>query len=60
MKKSLKIGHAVPRSGLYDVIGPRGGNTGKQITSVKGEHFPPHGKGKVTYKLSDPAKHKRL
>lgn len=59
MAKPFKPGQIVQRSGLYDAIGPRGGDTGKQITAVKGKTFPPQKKDGMTYKLVDPAKHKR-
>jgi len=60
MKKQFKPGEKVEKSGLYDIIGPRGGDTGKQITGVKGKILPPSKKPGETYKLVDPAKHKRL
>ena len=58
MKKPLKPGQIILRSGLYEIIGPRGGDTGKQITGVKGKILPPTKKS-GSYKLVDPAKHKR-
>lgn len=57
MQKKYKPGEIVPRSGQYAKIGPRGGNTGEEITSVKGKIFPPSKKPKITYKLVDPTKH---
>jgi hypothetical protein len=59
MTKTSKPGQTIPRSGLYDIIGPRGGDTGKQITAVKGKTFPPQKRDGITYRLTDPAKHKR-
>ena len=59
MRKSFKPGEKVEKSGLYEKIGPRGGDTGKEITGVKGKIFPPSKSGGVTYRLADPAKHKR-
>ena len=53
----LKPGETVPRSGLYQQIGPRGGK-GSEVTSVKGEPLPPAATKGTTYKLVDPAKHK--
>lgn len=41
MSKSLKPGQAAPRSGQYAVVGPRGGNTGREVTVTKGEPMPP-------------------
>ena len=39
--KKLKPGEKAPASGQYPIIGPRGGNTGKERTVVKGEPMPP-------------------
>lgn len=56
-KGTLNPGEKAPRSGQYEIIGPRGGNTGKERTVVKGEPMPPPpGKG-MKYKLVDPTKH---
>ena len=59
MGKTFKPGQTVPKSGQYAKIGPRGGETGKEITGVKGKTFPPAVQPKVTYKLVDTTKHKR-
>jgi hypothetical protein len=59
MSHLLKPGDTVPRSGLYEIIGPRGGDTGKQITGVKGKTLPPTRKSGEGYRLADAAKHKR-
>jgi hypothetical protein len=59
MKKLFKPGEKVQTSGLYEVIGPRGGDTGKEITGVKGKPLPPSTKPGITYKLVDKTKHKR-
>lgn len=53
---SSKPGRPAPASGLYDVIGPRGGDTGKQVTSVEGHPLPPTPKPGQSYKLVRPAK----
>jgi hypothetical protein len=37
----LKPGQETPASGIYDVIGPHGGKTGHQVTSVVGHPMPP-------------------
>ena len=37
---NYKPGMKVPTSGQYKVYGPRGGDTGFEVTSVKGEPFP--------------------
>lgn len=57
MKNILKSGQSVPRSGQYEVIGPRGGETGVEITGVKGKILPPTSKPGSSYKLVDPTKH---
>jgi hypothetical protein len=57
MKKLLKPGQIVPRSGLYELIGPRGGRTGHEITGVKGKSLPPTPKARSLYRLVDPTKH---
>lgn len=59
MKNRFKPGQNVPRSGQYEIIGPRGGETGKEITGVKGKPLPPSIKPGITYKLVDKTKHKR-
>ncbi|MFA4936977.1 MAG: YjzC family protein [Patescibacteria group bacterium] len=41
MKHTYKPGETTPRSGQYEKIGPRGGETGEEITAVKGKTFPP-------------------
>jgi len=53
----LRPGQTVPRSGLYQQIGPRGGK-GPEVTAVKGEPLPPAPVKGTTYKLVDPAIHK--
>jgi len=58
MSKSLKPGHTAPRSGQYSVVGPRGGNTGREVTVTKGEPMPPTQKPGQTYTLADPTKNK--
>lgn len=54
--KKYKPGQGVPRSGQYEIVGPRGGATGSEVTAVKGEPFPPTPKSGMTYKLVDPTK----
>lgn len=56
-KNTLKPGQTVPRSGQYEIIGPRGGKTGEEITGVKGKTLPPTPKSGLTYKLVDATKH---
>ncbi len=56
--KPLKPGEAAPRSGQYGVLGPRGGDTGREVTSVRGEPLPPTPKPGMTYVLNDATKNK--
>lgn len=53
--KQVKPGQPSPASGLYDIVGPRGGDTGKQRTSVEGHPMPPTPKPGQKYVLTDPA-----
>ena len=39
--KKYKSGEISPGSGQVEIVGPRGGRTGKERTVVKGEPFPP-------------------
>jgi len=57
MAKTYKPGQQAPRSGQYGIIGPRGGDTGKERTVTKGEPLPPTPQKGQTYKLNDPTKH---
>ena len=52
-----KPGEKAPRSGQYVITGPRGGDTGKERTVVRGEPFPPTPEPGQQYKLADPTKH---
>jgi hypothetical protein len=52
-KHTFKPGEKAPASGQYGVHGPRGGDTGKEITGVKGKTLPPTEKPGQTYTLDD-------
>lgn len=52
----LKPGSPAPRSGQYEIVGPRGGDTGKERTVVRSEPLPPTPKPGMGYKLVDPTK----
>ena len=39
--KTLKPGQKAPLSGIYEVIGPRGGSSGREIAVVRGQPLPP-------------------
>lgn len=57
MSATLKPGDETPRSGQYGIFGPRGGDTGKERTSTRGNPLPPTPKPGQTYRLVDPTKH---
>jgi hypothetical protein len=59
MAPVLKPGQKAPVSGQYEVVGPRGGHTGREVTATKGEPLPPTREPNQGYILSDPTKHKR-
>lgn len=52
----LRPGIQVPISGQYEIIGPRGGHTGEEITGVKGKTLPPTPLPNSGYKLVDKTK----
>lgn len=52
----LKPGNIAPRSGQYEITGPRGGQ-GPERTVTRGEPLPPTPKPGSTYRLVDPTKH---
>jgi len=56
MSKSLKPGQTAPKSGQYQIIGPKGGK-GPERTVTKGEPMPPTPKKGSGYTLVDPTKH---
>ena len=53
MSNLKKPGEKADRSGQYEIVGPRGGKTGKERTVVKGEPFPPTEKSGQRYILVD-------
>jgi len=57
-KRGLPPGASTPKSGQYGVVGPRGGNTNREITSTKGNPLPPSQRPGETYVLNDATKHK--
>lgn len=56
--KIYKPGQDAPVSGQYGEVGPRGGPTGKEITSEKGNPLPPTSKPGQGYVVNDPTKNK--
>ena len=56
--KVLRPGKSTPTSGQYEQVGPKGGKTGKEVTSVEGKPLPPTDKPGQGYVLVDPTKHR--
>ncbi len=54
----LRPGEKAPKSGQYEVVGPRGGGTGREVTAVAGKPLPPTARPGQGYRLADPTKHK--
>lgn len=57
-KPTLRPGSPTPRSGQYEVVGPRGGPQGHEITGVRGKTLPPTPEKGQGYRLIDPTKHR--
>jgi len=51
-----KPGERAQRSGQYDIVGPRGGQTGEERTVTRGEPLPPTPKAGQRYVIADPTK----
>lgn len=51
-----KPGESAPRSGQYEIVGPRGGGTGKERTVVRGDTLPPTPMPGQRYVLVDPTR----
>jgi hypothetical protein len=58
MRRNLKPGEEAPASGLYELIGPRGGRTGKQRTVARGEVLRPTPKAGMEYRIAEHAHNK--
>lgn len=56
---TFKPGDITPRSGQYERVGPRGGSTGVEVTSVRGKPLPPTPQAGQGYRLVDPTKHQK-
>jgi len=56
-KGTHKPGQIADTSGQYPIIGPRGGDTGKERTVTKGGPFPPTPQPGQTYGKPDKTKH---
>jgi hypothetical protein len=57
MSKTYKPGQTAPRSGQYEIIGPRGGHTGEERTVTRGEPLPPTPGAGMSFELVDPTRH---
>ena len=57
-RKNFKPGTKAPASGQYEIIGPRGGQTGKERTVVRGEPLPPTPEPGQSYRIGDRTKNK--
>lgn len=57
MPDRLKPGERAPRSGQYEIVGPRGGRTGEERTVTRQEPLPPTPKAGQRYEIVDPTKH---
>lgn len=54
MTEPLKPGQSAPISAQYEVVGPRGGRLGKEITSIQGHTLPPTERPGQRYVAVDP------
>lgn len=54
----MKPGERAPRSGQYEIVGPRGGRTGEERTVTRNEPLPPTRDKGQGYVIVDPTKHK--
>lgn len=58
MARTWKPGQKAPGSGQYEEVGPRGGRSGKEVTSEKGNPLPPTNKPGDEWLFVDPTKNK--
>jgi hypothetical protein len=52
-KPLYRPGQKAPVSGQYPMLGPKGGDTGQEVTVVKNEPFPPTPKPGMGYGKPD-------
>lgn len=55
--KTFNPGQKADTSGQYEIVGRKGGQTGKERTITKGEPLPPTPKAGQRYILVDKTKH---
>jgi hypothetical protein len=55
MTKVYRPGETAPVSGEYEIVGPRGGDTGRERTSIQGQRLPPTPKPGQGYVIHRPA-----
>jgi hypothetical protein len=58
-KRIYRAGEIVPVSGQYGAVDYLGAYAGREVTCVKGEHFPPTRAGEAGYALRDTTTHRR-
>ena len=58
MSKQHRPGQKAPASGQYEIVGQRGGRTGKERTVVKGEPLPPTPEKGQGYRMADRTKNR--
>lgn len=56
MNDTYKPGEKAPGSGQVEIVGPRGGSTGQERTTIKGKPLPPTPKPGQKYKPVDSTK----
>lgn len=49
--KALKPGRRAPASGVYEIVGSRGGQSGEQVVITRGKPVPPIPKSAANYTL---------
>jgi hypothetical protein len=59
MAKEYRPGQRPSDSGQFEVVGPKGGKTGTEVTGVEGKPLPPTQKPGQKYVLVDKTKHKK-
>jgi hypothetical protein len=57
--EKLTPGTPAPDSGQYPVLGPRGGDTGTEVTAIEGRPLPPTPKPGMGYGKPDKTKHRK-